>query len=104
VFLLDLISCVLVIQPTLVQCVHWLLAQAQKHQWQEELILLKYEMEWTTRFFLHRGRKWQTLLKEIGLEPGPRAYVARQAAQWFTMAADAEHLFVQVNKEYVSIV
>ena len=60
-------------------------------------------MEWTTRFFLHRGRKWQTFLKEISLEPGPRAYVAQQAAQWFTMAADAEQLFVRVNREYVGI-
>ena len=88
----------------LVQRVHWLRARAQKNRWQEELILLKYEMEWTTRFFLHSGCKWQTLLKEIGLEPGPRSYVAQQAAQWLTLAADAEHLFVQVNQEYVRIV
>jgi len=56
------------------------------------------------RFFLHQGCKWQTLLKEINLKPGSKAYVARQAAQWFTMAADAEQLFFQVNREYVRIV
>jgi len=61
-------------------------------------------MEWTTRFFLHWGHKWQTLLKEINLKLGPKAYVAWQAAQWFTMAADAKQLFIQVNWEYVRIV
>jgi hypothetical protein len=60
-------------------------------------------MEWTTRFFLHRAHNWQTFLKETSLDPGPRAYVAQQAAQWFTMAADAEQLFVQVNWEYIRI-
>ncbi len=87
----------------LVQRVHWVRARAQKNRWHEELILLKYEMEWTTRFFLHRGLKWQTCLKDTSLEPGPKAYVARQAAQWFTMAVDAEQLFVRVNREYVRI-
>jgi len=60
-------------------------------------------MEWTTRFFLHWGHKWQIFLKEISLDRGTRAYVAWQAAQWFIMAADAEQLFVWVNREYTQI-
>ncbi len=86
-----------------VQREHWLRARAQKNRWQEELILLKYEMEWTTRFFLHGAQKWQTWLKDTSLEMGARAYVARQAAQWLSLALDAEQFFVRVNREYVRI-
>ena len=61
----------------LVQRVHWLRAQAQKNRWEEELLLIKYEMEWTTRYFLHRARQWQDKFQITDIDAGPKAYAAR---------------------------
>jgi hypothetical protein len=116
-----------------VQRVHWLRARAQKNRWQEEFTLVKYEMEWTSRFFLYRAEEWMRLFNANDKFPlagsdgnnmrvhlagqlphadsdgnnkrvylaGPRAYAARQAAQWRQLALDAEVLFLSVNKDYV---
>ena len=61
-----------------VQRVHWLRARAQKNRWDEELLLLKYEMEWTTRALLHKARVWQERFEEPNADPGLKAYAARQ--------------------------
>ena len=83
-----------------VQRVHWLRARAQKNRWQEELTLVGYEMQWTTRYFLYRARKWQVQLEDNDLQAGPRAYAARQAAQWGGLVSDAERAYRVVNREY----
>jgi hypothetical protein len=84
--------------------VHWLRARAQKNRWSEELTLVKYEMEWTTRFFLKRAADWR---ERAGLPtplPGPRAYAARQASQWSQMASEAERVFAAVYPGYIRLV
>jgi hypothetical protein len=73
------------------------------NRWQEELILVGYEMEWTTKYFLYRARKWQAQLGDYDLPAGPRAYAARQAAQWSALALDGERAFRVVNPDYKSI-
>jgi len=60
-------------------------------------MLVGYEMEWTTRYFMHKAAKWQA---DETLEAGPRAYAARQTAQWGDLALDAERAFGVVNREY----
>lgn len=60
-------------------------------------------MEWTTRYFLHRARKWLAQYADETLEPGPRAYAARQAAQWNDLASDSEQAFRVVNREYTKV-
>ena len=86
-----------------VQRVHWLRARAQNHRWQEELILVKHEMEWTTRYFVHRARVWIDRITP-SQKPGPNAYAARQRAQWMQLADDADRLFRVVNIDYTSLV
>jgi hypothetical protein len=86
-----------------VQRVHWLRARAQKNRWQEELILVGYEMEWTTRYFLHRAGNWKAMLVQEDLPVGPKAYAARQAAQWEDLAFDAEQAFRIVNRKYIHV-
>ena len=86
----------------LVQRVHWLRARAQKHRWHEELVIVKHEMEWTTRYFLHRARQWTSRAEEFS-EPGPKAYASRQSSQWRQLACDAEKMFRVVNSEYVKL-
>jgi len=87
-----------------VQRVHWLRARAQKNRWDEELSLVKYEMEWTARYFLYHAREWEKIFDSEDLHAGPKAYAARQAAQWFYMASNADRLFKSVNREYQSVI
>ena len=60
-------------------------------------------MEWTAQYFLNRARDWNTKFKDLTLEAGPRAYAARQAAQWGNLAFEAQQLFVSVNGGYVVV-
>lgn len=53
---------------------------------------MKYEMEWTTRFFEHQAEKW-TLRKDIGCSTGHVMYACRQAAMWAGLAAAARRTF-----------
>jgi hypothetical protein len=87
-----------------VQRVHWVRARAQKNRWKEEFLLVKYEMEWTTRSFLHKAREWQDRFEEGDIDPGPKAYAARQSSQWRHMALDADRLFRSANSEYISLI
>jgi hypothetical protein len=87
-----------------VQRVHWIRARAQKNRWAEELLLVKYEMQWTTKSFLHKAREWQDKFDEPNTDPGPKAYAARQSAQWRYIALDADRLFRLVNSEYRSLI
>ena len=87
-----------------VQHVHWLQARVQKNRWAEELLLLKYEMEWTTRALLHKARVGQERFEEPNTDPGLKAYAAQQSSQWRSMASDADTLFRLENSEYKSLV
>ena len=87
-----------------VQRVHWIRARAQKHRWEEELTLVKYEMGWTTRSFLHKAKEWHDRFEEPNINPGPRAYAARQSSQWRSMALDADRQFRSANPDYTSLI
>ena len=90
----------------LVERVHYLRARAQRSRWSEELRLVQYEMEWTTRYFLYQSEIWQnwsTSQALVGLAPGPVAYGQRQRAMWYRMAIDAEARFKIANPSYNGI-
>ena len=87
-----------------VQRVHWVRARAQKLRWEEELLLVKYEMEWTTKSFLHKAQEWRDRFEEPNVNQGPRAYAARQSSQWRRMAMDSDRLFRSANSEYISLI
>jgi len=82
--------------------VHWIRAWAPKNWWAEKLVLLKYEMEWTTRALLQKAWVWQERFEEPNSDSGPKAYAARQSSQWRSMASDADSLFWSANSEYSS--
>lgn len=88
---------------SLVQRVHWLRARAQKKRWEEELVLVKHEMDWSTRYFLHWAGLWHDRFEDPNVQPGPRAYAARQSAQWKQLAVVAEHHYCLVNRDYVPL-
>ena len=60
-------------------------------------------MQWTTRSFLHKVQEWQERYEDPNVAPGPKAYAARQAAQWNSMATEADQLFRLRNSEYRSV-
>lgn len=74
------------------------------NRWSEELTMVNYEMEWTTQYFLHRSAQWRE--RALALHPlqGPKAYAARQSAQWNQMACEADRVFSAVNQGYVKLV
>jgi hypothetical protein len=61
-------------------------------------------MEWTTRFFLHHEEQWRIRAGAEHNHAGPKAYAARQAANWRQLALDAERLFRASNKDYITLV
>jgi len=66
-------------------------------------MLVKYEMQWTTRSFLHKSQEWHNRYEEPDIDPGPKAYAARQSSQWRCMASDADRLFQSANSDYPSM-
>lgn len=50
--------------------VHYLRGRAQKMRWEEEHTLLRYEMDWTTRWFTHQAQLWheQAWAAEVQVE------------------------------------
>ena len=82
-----------------VRCVHWLRARAQKEHWEEEVILIQYEMQWTVQYFLHNRGLWEEHHRNsIGL--GLVAYAAHKASMWNFMALHADHTFSEQNSQY----
>lgn len=61
-------------------------------------------MEWTTRSFLQRAQEWQDRFEESNVDPGPKAYAARQSSQWRRIACDADRLFGSANANYISLI
>lgn len=86
-----------------VRRIHWLRARASAQRWQEEKTLVRYEMQWTVRYFQYHGNKWrQTVAQTPTMAAGPQAYAARKAAAWDKMARDADTQFRSISRDYVS--
>jgi hypothetical protein len=83
-----------------VRRVHWLRARAQMNRWTEECTLVKYEMEWTVRYFMYKSRLWPSA--PMSLAAGPAAYARRKAVMWDHMARDADRSFRSINANYKS--
>ena len=84
-----------------VQRIHWLRARAQYHRWEEEKLLVHYEMTWTVRYFLNEGKKWKDRSTNSFISLGAIAYAARQTATWIGRAASASKYFKLVNPDHV---
>ena len=85
-----------------VRHVHWLGAQAQENHWDEECILLKYEMEWTVCDFMYKSQIWQLALSANLNHLGSPAYAQWQAAMWDQLVHRANQSFKNINKHYKS--
>jgi hypothetical protein len=68
----------------LVYRVNWLRAKARVDRWQEELILVKHEMQWTILWFQNQADLWRERSeREDGNLPiGHKAYAKKQQKLW----------------------
>jgi hypothetical protein len=85
-----------------VKRVHWLRSRALKDRWHEELVLVRYEMQWTVRYFLHKRNIWWEGVGRPDVSPGGRAYAVRQARMWNNFAHVADRTFKNATGQYVS--
>ena len=69
---------------SLVYRVNWLWAKARVDQWQEEQILVKHEMQWTTLWFQNQADLWRERSESVdGILPiGHKAYAVKQQKLW----------------------
>ncbi|KAF6741412.1 hypothetical protein DFP72DRAFT_757635, partial [Ephemerocybe angulata] len=61
--------------------VNWIRAKSRRDRWAEELVMIGAEMDWFTRWHMHRANEaaeWA----ELGLGDGHTAYALRQADMW----------------------
>ncbi|TBU22471.1 hypothetical protein BD311DRAFT_676027, partial [Dichomitus squalens] len=78
--------------------VMWLRARARKCRWDEERILVPFEMECVVRSFKKKETEWCDLAQSADLS-GHRAYAHHQAAMWRGLKEYAEDIFRCVQME-----
>lgn len=72
--------------------VNWLRAKASFDRATEEVILVKYEMQWTIRYFEHQVTTWRRR-REEGCSMGHIMYATKQVAMWAGLAGAAKQTF-----------
>lgn len=55
-------------------------------------MLVKYEMQWTIRYFDHQATRWRSR-KEEGCSTGHVMYAAKQISMWGGLARAAKRAF-----------
>ena len=73
----------------------WLRAYARKLRWEEEEIIVRFEMECTERFFRGFAARWARWGAE-SRSAGHTCYVAKQRAMWLGLAEHASRSFGNV--------
>jgi hypothetical protein len=86
----------------LVKHVHYLRVRALKLRWEEEKILLNYEMQWTVRFFKNMAEKWKLGAESQGISNGAKAYALRHESRWGEMAVNSDKIFKYTSTDYVA--
>ncbi|KAG1821433.1 hypothetical protein EV424DRAFT_1346903 [Suillus variegatus] len=78
--------------------VNWLRTKALCNRWNEEVILVKHEMQWSVNFFTYKAKQWLSLMDNAtstGLT-GHACYAARQCHIYQQLAAHAAESFQKV--------
>ena len=72
--------------------VNFLRAKARHDRWDEELQLVRREMHWSIRYFVHQRQVWAGRA-EVSTKEGHRAYAYKQAAMWENFECEGEVQF-----------
>lgn len=70
---------------------NWLRSKARHDRWDEEVEILKSEMDWTIRYFDYQKEVWEKRAMKTG-EDGHQAYACRQAAMWEELGKDGRRI------------
>ncbi|KAF8815490.1 hypothetical protein BYT27DRAFT_7213409 [Phlegmacium glaucopus] len=73
----------------------WAAPRNELVRWQEELILVTYEMQWTVCYFV-QAREWTLGLPNVDVSAGAKAYATRQETIWRRLASAADRAFQQM--------
>ena len=73
-------------------------------RWEEEQLLLNYEMQWTVRFFENKSQKWKVGADTEGISGGAKAYALRQEANWKGMAVNSDRVFKNTSVDYITLI
>jgi hypothetical protein len=76
----------------LVYRISWLRAKCQAARWQEELKLLRMEMDWTKCFFANKSSACLSWISETS-RVGHVAYAERQSTMWTLLHSQASSAF-----------
>ena len=71
--------------------INWLRARAKKMRWEEEVALIRKEMDWTVAFFLNSAETWKRLATSSS--GGPRCYADKKSDMFRGLALHAETAF-----------
>lgn len=83
---------------------HWICARARAQQWNEELKITQFEMEWVVRWFMHMADKWVKYRDSAeeavrGLCP----FAECNIATWDELGRVAELTFKRINSSYIPL-
>lgn len=82
----------------LVHRVNWLRARARLTRWQEEVVLIKTEMDSTIRFFTVQAEKWTArVISKSSVTPGHVCYAKKQESMWTNLADQAYKAFINLG-------
>ena len=79
--------------------INWLRARAKKSRWEEEITLIRREMEWTQLFFNHKAKEWKDMADDSGT-PGQRSYAEKQSAMWLGLSHESIESFNVCRTKY----
>ena len=80
----------------LVYRANWLRTKARKERWEEEMELVRREMDWTVNSFQHHEEMWKQRAEEAG-GPGQMAYAWKQSSTWGKWKRIARDAFGALN-------
>ena len=69
-------------------------------RWEEEKVLLNYEMQWTIRYFKNMAEKWKVGAETLVVSGGAKAYALRQESRWREMAVNSDKIFKYTSTDY----
>ena len=78
----------------------WLRAHARKARWDEELELVKLEMECTVRSFARKAEQWEQW-ESLSTTAGHTAFAYRQRDMWLRLRDHAAAAFATGRMKYI---
>jgi len=74
-------------------------ARAKKLRWEEEIVLVAKEMQWTINFFEKKAHQWKATAAALA-RLGQLCYVERQVSMWAGLATQAKTSFNECRIKY----